>query len=79
VLPVQRQQEVDNAEPEIAEGLEIVKEMLKKADIMAENMAPRTIERRPRYESVKTTPASSTARSRASAPAARTRRGWPST
>src|SRR4026207_369136 len=35
-------------------GLEIVKEMLKKADIMAENMAPGTIERLGLdYESVK--------------------------
>ena len=62
-------------------GLDIVKEMLKKADVMVENMAPGTIERLGLdYESVKKlNPASSIARSRALEPAARMRRGWPST
>jgi hypothetical protein len=63
-------------------GLDIVKEMLKKADVTAENMAPGTIERLGLdYESVKksSTLASSTARSRASAVAFHMRRGWPST
>ena len=62
-------------------GLAIVKELLKKADVAAENMAPGTIERLGLgYDEVKKlNPASSTARSRGSAPAARTKRGWPST
>ena len=62
-------------------GLDIVKEMLKKADITAENMAPGTIERLGLdYESVRrSTRASSIAASRASPPAAHGRRGSPST
>ena len=58
-------------------GLEIVKEMIKKADIVAENMAPG---RSSAWASTtswsrRSTLVSSIARSRASEPAARTRRG----
>ena len=62
-------------------GLEIVKEMLKKADITAENMAPGTIERLGLdYESVKKiNPRILYCRIKGFAAAARTRRGSPST
>ena len=62
-------------------GLELVKAMLKKADVTVENMAPGTIERLGLgYDEVKKiNPGSSFARSRGSAPGASTRAVSPST
>ena len=44
-LRVQRRQEVGHSEFKIRNGLALVKEIAKKADVMIENMAPATIER----------------------------------
>ena len=62
-------------------GVHLVKELLKKADITVENMAPGTIDASGSgtTRSGSSTPASSIARSRDSAPAASTRRDSPST
>ena len=62
-------------------GLALVKEMVKKADVFAENFAPGAIERLGlgTTSSARSTLASSMPRSRASATGARTRRGLRST
>ena len=62
-------------------GVELVKQMAKQADVMVENFAPGAVERLGLGPDVirAINPGSSTARSRASAPAARSRKVSPST
>ena len=62
-------------------GLEIVKQMLAKADVTVENMAPgrSSGSGSATRKSRRSTPRSSSARSRGSAPAASTKRAWLST